>query len=270
MSATSSGASHRPVRNSLAAIAIACALCSARSDAQTLTWVGVSTIASQKRAARDPLPARADLSEASKLVVAATNAFRQTEKLAAVEPNPQLLKAARYYADFMARTEKYGHHADGSAPADRATKFGYDYCIISENVAYQFSSVGFSTQQLAQRLFDGWKNSPEHRKNMLDPNVTDTAIAVAHSANTGHYYSVQLFGRPKSQTIQFSVANHAGVAVEYAVGDQTFPLPPRATRTHRVCRQPVVNWRGTAVEPRSGQTLLITSDDGALQLKTQQ
>ena len=70
--------------------------------------------------------ARPDLSESSKLVIAATNEFRQSEKLGTVKPDPQLLNAARYFADFMARTDRYGHHADGSAPADRATKFGYD------------------------------------------------------------------------------------------------------------------------------------------------
>ena len=189
--------------------------------------------------------------------------------LAAVEPNLQLLKTARYFADFMARTDKYGHHADGSAPSDRAGKFGYEYCIISENIAYQFSSAGFGTQQLAVRLFEGWQNSPEHRKNMLDPNVSDTAVAIALSADTGHYYAVQIFGRPKSQTIQFSVANHAGVAVEYTVDDQTFPLPPRVTRTHQVCRPPVVSLRGASVEPRNGQSLVVANDDGAVQLKIQ-
>jgi hypothetical protein len=104
---------------------------------------------------------------------------------------------------------------------------------------------------------------------MLDPNVSDTAIAIAHSANTGHFYAVQLFGRPKSQTIQFSVANRVGVAVEYTVGDQTFELPPRVTRTHNVCRPPVVSLHGASVEPRNGQSLEVANDDGALQLKIQ-
>ena len=102
---------------------------------------------------------------------------------------------------------------------------------------------------------------------MLDPNVADTAVAIAHSADSGHFYAVQLFGRPKSQTIEFSIANRAGVAVEYSVSGQTFALPPGATRTHRSCRPPVVDWRGTSLEPRNGQHLVVTRENGALQLK---
>ncbi|MGH6612173.1 MAG: CAP domain-containing protein [Burkholderiaceae bacterium] len=211
---------------------------------------------------------RPDLVEAAKQVIASTNAFRQTDKLAPVEPDAELLKSARYFADFMARTDKYGHAADGHQPAQRAQKFGYEYCIVAENIAYQFSSRGFSTSQLAQRLFEGWQNSPGHRKNMLDPNVTETAVAIAQSENTGRYYAVQLFGRPKSQTIRFSVANRAGVPIEYSLDQRTFPLPPRATRTHQSCRSSTLNWRGTTVEPRDGQNLVITQDDGTLQLKT--
>lgn len=260
------------MRNNAPAILLAGALLgalAAPAAAQVSTQGDASVIApAQKRSARNAAGSRTDPAAAAKQIVASTNAFRRSENLAAVEPNAQLLKAARYFADFMARTDKYGHNADGSAPAERARKFGYDYCIVSENIAYQYSSAGFSTGQLAQRFFEGWQNSPGHRKNMLDPNVTETAVAIAQSANTAHYYAVQMFGRPKSATIQFSVNNSAGVAVDYAVNDQTFPLPPRVTRTHQLCRPSVVTFQGRTVEPRSGQSLAITSDGGTLQLQT--
>jgi uncharacterized protein YkwD len=171
-----------------------------------------------------------------KLIVDKTNAFRKEEGRAAVEVNEHLTKAARYFADYMAKEGKFGHTADGSRPADRAKKFGYDYCIVLENIAYEFNSAGFTTEDLGGRFVEGWKRSPGHRRNMLDPDVTDTGVAVARSETTGYYYAVQMFGRPKSKAIQFDFANESDATVEYRVGSRAFSLAPGYTRTHQLCR----------------------------------
>jgi uncharacterized protein YkwD len=213
--------------------------------------------------------ARADTAEAARRVIVATNEFRRQEKLLPTGPAPQLASAARYFADFMARTGKYGHSADGSEPTARAKRFGYAYCIVAENIASIFSSRATATEELADRLFKGWQNSPGHRENMLNPNVTETAVAVAHSANTDRYYAVQLFGRPISQSIEFKVANRTGVTVEYALDGQTFQLPPRATSTHQVCKRGVLEFRGKTLQPVSGQQLVIVNDQNGMQLQAQ-
>src|SRR5262249_23921315 len=129
-----------------------------------------------------------DLAQATKSLIDSTNAFRKEEGRSSVSVNPKLTDTARYFADFMARTNKYGHNADGNRPADRAKKHGYDYCIVLENIAYQYNSRGFTTDELARGLFEAWKNSPGHRKNMLDPDVTETGVAIAHSDKSGYYY----------------------------------------------------------------------------------
>lgn len=38
------------------------------------------------------------------------------------------------------------------------------YCIVSENIAHQYNSLGFTTEELAEQFVQGWKNSPGHRK----------------------------------------------------------------------------------------------------------
>ncbi len=202
-------------------------------------------------------------------IVGSTNAFRRQQNLSATERNPHLAKAAHYFAEFMARTDQYSHSADGSEPAGRAKKFGYDYCIVAENIAYMFNSRGFSTAELANRVFDGWQNSPEHRRNMLEPNVTDTAVAIAQSAKTGRFYAVQLFGRPKSASIEFRVENRAGVEVEYVLDGHIFALPPRVTRTHQGCKPFDLAFRGKAVQPTNGQRLVVVNDRDGVQLKAQ-
>ena len=189
--------------------------------------------------------------------------------MAATGPAPQLASTARYFADFMARTGKYGHSADGTEPAARARRVGYDYCIVAENIAQLYRSDGIATADLASRLVKGWQDSPEHRKNMLDPNVTETAVAIARSARTDYYYAVQLFGRPASQSIEFKVSNRAGVMVSYAFDGQTYQLPTRTTMTHQVCKPAALEFRGKTLQPMGGQQLVIVNEQNGVQLQAQ-
>ena len=198
-------------------------------------------------------------SKVSRLIVQQTNAFRSSEGLQKVEPNPELEKAAQYFANFMAKTDKYGHRADGNRPAGRAEKFGYDYCMVSENIAYQYSSAGFSASELAERFVEGWKNSPGHRKNMLEEGVQETGVGIAQSDDTGYWYAVQMFGRPESAAIEFSVANQSDADIQYTIGKRTFPLPPRYTRTHTRCRPTEATFD---FPEDKGGTETVTPDDG--------
>ena len=168
-------------------------------------------------------------------VVERTNAFRKEQGLSPVEVDAALEAAARRFAGFMAKTGKYGHAADDRRPAARASAAGYEYCIVSENIAYQYRSRGFdSAGALARGLVEGWKHSPGHRKNMVDPDVTETGVGVAQGEG-GRWFAVQMFGRPKSASIRFSVRNRSGGRVDYRVGEETYALGPRVTRTHAIC-----------------------------------
>ena len=138
-----------------------------------------------------------DLGRVEAAIVESTNQFRRDEGLRTVDVDRKLARAARAFANYMADTDRYGHEVDGKKPSQRVKIQGYDYCLVSENIAYQYSSRVLSTEELGGRYFEGWKNSPGHRRNMLEPAARDTAVAVAQSA-TGYYYAVQLFGRPQS------------------------------------------------------------------------
>jgi uncharacterized protein YkwD len=226
----------------------------------------VETIEAPAVPDKTPAP---DLAAVSASIVERTNAFRKAEGRTPVPVSEKLKKTAESFADYMARTDRYGHSADGGRPADRAKKHGYDYCIVLENIAYAYNSRGFSADELAGQFTTGWKESPGHRRNMLDPDVTETAVAVARSAKTGYYYAVQLFGRPESAAVEFKVENRAGQEIEYAVGGKSFSLPARYTRTHTVCRPPEVTFRwpgekakGPSVRPTAGQKLVVTRDGG--------
>jgi uncharacterized protein YkwD len=251
----------------------------------TLAWLtpqaarGQSVEEDNRERTKSPAAARAkgdnspDLAEVVKLVVARTNEFRKAEGRPEVKVNQELTATARYFADYMARTGEYGHRADGRRPADRAEKHGYEYCLISENIAYVFDPAGFTTEGLAGKFVTGWKESPGHRENMLDPDVTETGVAVAQSDETGYYYAVQMFGRPQADRIEFEIANESPEEVSYTIGDRTFTLPPRYTRTHSQCRPPEVtmDWPGeqepATVRPANGDRYTIVRENGEFRLR---
>lgn len=220
-----------------------------------------------------PTQGPVDLAAATEAVVRGVNAFRAAKGLQELETDPKLAEAAQGFADFMASADKYGHQADGSTPAQRARDHGYDYCIVAENIAYQFDSTGFTTDALATAFVEGWKGSPEHRENMLSPVMTETGAGAALSRQSGRYYAVQLFGRPASASIEFRLANDADTLVEYAVGERTFELPPRFTRRHRECRPAAIDlrWPGQqediTIRPSDGDRYRILRRDGRLRVE---
>jgi len=171
----------------------------------------------------------------TKQIVDRTNAFRKAQGLEPVQTDDTLTKTAQSFADFMARTDKYGHQADGRTPAQRAEAQGYEYCLVLENIAWQYSSAGFTSDELSSQLFTGWKESPGHRKNMLNPRVTETGVAIAYSKESDRYYAVQLFGRPRSLALTFQLINPSDYRIQYRVGGQVYTLEPDVIRTHTRC-----------------------------------
>jgi len=212
-----------------------------------------------------------ELSPAEKMILSQTNAFRKQQQLDALKPNPKLNETAQDFADFMARTGKYGHTADGKRPSERVSNHGYDYCLVAENIANQVRSTGFTADDLAKTFVSGWKNSPEHRKNMLDPDVTDIGVAVARRSDSPTYLAVQMFGRPQSQAISFQVSNQSDAKVEYTLShrgsDKTFPLPPQLRQIHQQCRptQIAFSTPDTRLEVEDGAEYVVQrSPDGKL------
>jgi uncharacterized protein YkwD len=218
---------------------------------------------------------QADRSRVAELVARQTNVFRATSKLPPLTVNPTLADAAQRFAEYMASTEQYGHEADGRQPAERARAQGYEHCMIAENIALQFSTLGFDTEELASRLVEGWVESPGHRRNLLLPQVVDIGIGIARSARTQRYYAVQLFGRPKSAAARFEIANRSDAPIRYELDAEAFTLPPRVTRTHQGCFSGTLKvvWpdgpASPGFEPRDGARYTVRRDQaGQLRLQT--
>ena len=117
-----------------------------------------------------------------------------TQAMAPVPPvrlNDTLTAAALAHARDMARNSYFDHTArDGSQPADRATRAGYRWRAVGENIA-----AGQATPEAAMA---GWLKSPGHCVNIMraEYNEMGIAFAVNRAAESGIYWT-QMFGRTR-------------------------------------------------------------------------
>lgn len=215
------------------------------------------------------LPAGAlELDVAERHVRDATNRFRAAHGLAPLSGEARLAATANDFARFLAEGDRFGHQADGRDPPQRAKRHGYDYCMVAENIGYQYRSHGFeSAAQLAEGFVDGWKRSPGHRANLEDREATEIGVGIARSAKSGRYYGVQVFGRPASLELRFTVANESARAIDYLIGDQRYSLAARTERSHRECRAEPLVLLGERLAPRAGQRFAVVEERGALRLR---
>jgi hypothetical protein len=58
-----------------------------------------------------------------------------------LQRNEQLEATAQDFADYMARTDRYGHSADGRQARERTKAHDYSFCLIAENIAYRSVSM---------------------------------------------------------------------------------------------------------------------------------
>jgi uncharacterized protein YkwD len=84
--------------------------------------------------------------------------------------SPALQAVAQAQADDLARLGRLGHiGADGSTLADRLQRAGYVACASAENVANGMPDI--------RSTIASWMDSPDHRANILDPEVTQFGFA---------------------------------------------------------------------------------------------
>jgi uncharacterized protein YkwD len=248
-----------------------CLFAAAPAAAQTVEHNDSDTL--QPGSAAPPATASApDLSRAGELIVTYTNQFRAGNGRGELKVNARLGRAAQGFAEYMARTDTFSHSADGKHPSQRMTEQGYQFCVAAENIAWEYNSAGFTTTALARELVRGWRHSPEHRRNMLDPDLDEIGVGVARSDRTGRFYAVQDFGRPRSRAVVFRITNDADAPMHYTLDGKHFSLQPHYTITHQRCRASELEFREAhgdgassgereeTFHPKSGARFVIRGD----------
>uniref|UniRef100_A0AAV1T953 SCP domain-containing protein n=1 Tax=Peronospora matthiolae TaxID=2874970 RepID=A0AAV1T953_9STRA len=118
------------------------------------------------------------------------NTFRAQNGLGALTIDRQLVAASASQSQDQARRYQMTHaSSNGQSLGGRISAQGYDFAVVTENVAAGQTSV--------ESVMTSWQNSPDHRANLLDPDVINVGFAkvVNRGCNGYKTYWTQDFGR---------------------------------------------------------------------------
>jgi len=111
------------------------------------------------------------------VAVAELNAYRAAYGLGLVSLNDKLTKASEVHARDLAKHGMAAHEgSDGSTHGERVKRQNYNYQTVGENVA--------TGQKSWDIVFQAWKDSPGHNKNLLAEGVEDFGIALVYEPTT--------------------------------------------------------------------------------------
>jgi uncharacterized protein YkwD len=145
-------------------------------------------------------PAAKDAAQVSREVLQLVNQARAKARkcgrtsLKAAPPltlSPTLERAAHAHATDMARHSLFEHRgSDGSQPSDRATRAGYRWRTVAENIA--------AGARDAKTVVQGWLDSPGHCVNIMGPQYSEMGVAyvVDPKSDAGIYWA-QVFASPR-------------------------------------------------------------------------
>ncbi|WP_160319146.1 CAP domain-containing protein [Youngiibacter fragilis] len=116
------------------------------------------------------------------------NEYRRENGLQALEMRDNLRASARYKSNAMLQLDYFEH----SNPNFEGRGFDYliwdvfglKYTVIGENLA-SVGKSGPSEEIDAAELFEGWKSSPDHNAQMLNPDFRYTGIGLVRSTSSG-------------------------------------------------------------------------------------
>ncbi len=124
-------------------------------------------------------------------VIDLINQERQNAGLPALQAQASFTVAARAHTTDMICNDFFSHTgSDGSQPWDRASRYGYAWSWIGENL---FMGSGLTPASVVQ----GWMNSSGHRANILSAQAVHIGVGYMYDAAEGAWYVTALFGHPR-------------------------------------------------------------------------
>ncbi|WP_110943531.1 CAP domain-containing protein [Virgibacillus senegalensis] len=124
----------------------------------------------------------ADIGNIQQEVIRLTNVERRNNGLSELKADADLTEVAQEKSTDMSENNYFSHTSPTyGSPFDMMQQFGIEYRSAAENIA--------SGQQSAEAVVQAWMDSPGHRKNILNENLTH--IGVGFDSN-GNYWT-QMF-----------------------------------------------------------------------------
>jgi uncharacterized protein YkwD len=123
------------------------------------------------------------------------SSYRAQNGLGPVSIDSRLMQAAGTQARAMGERDKIGHKVAGALPR-RVSATGYDWGATAENLGAGYPSL--------EAAIEGWKKSAGHRRNLVNPGVTEigvAAVATPPGSRYRTYWALILAGpRPERST----------------------------------------------------------------------
>ncbi|WP_064091669.1 CAP domain-containing protein [Rossellomorea aquimaris] len=118
-------------------------------------------------------------------VIDLTNKERSKNGLGALKSDGELSNVAEMKSEDMKEKNYFSHTSPTyGSPFEMMENFGIDYSSAAENIA-----VG---QETPKSVVNAWMNSPGHRKNILNKQVTHIGVGIAKDSGQGIYWT-QMF-----------------------------------------------------------------------------
>ncbi len=137
--------------------------------------------------ARSAAQRETQLPALNRQIALAINIYRRAHGLRALHVSAQLNAASRQHSEEMGAGGYFDHSsADGTVYWKRIQQYypatNYSYWTVGENLLYSTPTVN------APDALKLWIGSPEHKRNLLDPNWTDLGVSAVHVAKAGGVY----------------------------------------------------------------------------------
>ena len=129
-------------------------------------------------------------------IVNETNSYRQAKGLSPLSESAAASRAAQLYANYLARSRKTGHRADGRSPVGRLRATGIEFCKFrGENWHQSWTRPERASPAAATgKAMRFWKRSPGHERALRSAS-TEIGVGVAgwKHGNQWYYVAVQMF-----------------------------------------------------------------------------
>lgn len=138
-----------------------------------------------------------------KALIHKINEYRQSKKVAPLQPALPLRKAAKQHSVYMAKHGILSHSQPAynfADPQKRVAHFeGRGFEVVGENVMYT-KKVALpindgTLKNLANEIFNSWKNSPTHHANMINSEYDYGDIDFHFAPADGVLYATHVFGK---------------------------------------------------------------------------
>lgn len=171
-------------------------------------------------------------------VAASINAARADAGLAPLKVEAHLNSAAQAHADWMGDTGSFTHDGDdASTPTERIDGSGFPLTGswgTAENIAFRTVEGSLGNDEV-DAMHEGLMNSPEHRANILDPNLSYVGVGLSVGHVDGVSGNVALltedFGETDGRTLVQEEQGGETVFQPYEDGERVGVPEPAMTDT---------------------------------------